>query len=100
MEDPLPGARGSRRRSFRRLTLVLFVVNAMILTGLALAAYALDVLDGPELDTIDARFEIRGALGAPEDVVLVEIDDVTFGELDRSWPFPRSLHARAIHELR
>jgi adenylate cyclase len=100
MEDPLPGARGSRRRSFRRLTLVLFVVNAVILTGLALAAYALDVLDGPELDTIDARFEIRGDLGAPKNVVLVEIDDVTFGELDRSWPFPRSLHARAIRQLR
>jgi adenylate cyclase len=100
MEDPLPGGRGSRRRSFRRLTLVLFVVNAVILTGLALAAYALDVLDGPELDTIDARFEIRGDLGAPEDVVLVEIDDVTFGELDRSWPFSRSLHARAIRQLR
>jgi adenylate cyclase len=100
MEDPLPGAPGSRRRSFRRLTLVLFVVNAVILTGLALAAYALDVLDGSELDTIDARFEIRGDLGAPEDVVLVEIDDVTFGELDRSWPFPRSLHARAIRRLR
>jgi adenylate cyclase len=100
MEDPLPGARGSRRRSFRRLTRVLFVVNAVILTGLALAAYALDVLDGPELDTIDARFEIRGDLGAPRDVVLVEIDDVTFGELDRSWPFPRSLHATAIRQLR
>jgi adenylate cyclase len=100
MEDSAPGARGSRRRSFRRLALVLFVVNAVILTGLALAAYALDVLDGPELDTVDARFEIRGDLGAPEDVVLVEIDDVTFDELDRSWPFPRSLHARAIHELR
>jgi adenylate cyclase len=99
MDGSLPGARGSRRRSFRRLTLVLFVVNAVILTGLAVAAYALDVLDGPELDTIDARLEIRGDQGPPEDLLLVEIDDVTFGELDRTWPFPRSLHAKAIRRL-
>jgi adenylate cyclase len=100
MEDSLPVARGSRRRSLRRLTLVLFVVNALILTGLALAAYALDVLDGPELDTIDARFEIRGSQSPPDDVVVVEIDDVTFSELGQTWPFPRSLHARAVNRLR
>jgi adenylate cyclase len=99
MDGSLPGARGSRRRSFRRLTLVLFVVNAVILTGLAVAAYALDVLDGPELDTIDARLEIRGDQGPPEELLLVEIDDVTFGELDRRWPFPRSLHAKAVRRL-
>jgi adenylate cyclase len=99
MDGSLPGARGSRRRSFRRLTLVLFVVNAVILTGLALAAYALDLLDGPELDTIDARFAIRGELDPRDELVLVEIDDVTFGELDRTWPFPRSLHAKAIRRL-
>jgi adenylate cyclase len=100
MEDALSSASASRRRSFRRLRLALFVVNAVILTGLVLAAYALDVLHGPELDTIDARFEIRGELGSPRDVVLVEIDDVSFGELDRTWPFPRSLHARAVGRLR
>jgi adenylate cyclase len=100
MEDSLPGAGGSRRRSFRRLTLVLFVVNAVILTGLVVVAYALDVLDGPELDTIDARFDIRGDEGPADDVVVVEIDDVTFSELRETWPFPRSLHARAVERLR
>jgi adenylate cyclase len=100
MEDSHPRASGSRRRSFRRLTLVLFVVNAVILTGLVVVAYALDVLDGPELDTIDARFEIRGDPGPSEDVVLVEIDDVSFSELGETWPFPRSLHAQAVERLR
>ena len=100
MEDSLPSAAGSRRRSFRRLKLVLFAVNALILIGLVIAAYGLDLLDGSELDTIDARFEIRGDRGAPADVVVVEIDDVSFDELDQAWPFPRSLHAEAIDRLR
>jgi response regulator RpfG family c-di-GMP phosphodiesterase len=30
---------------------------------------------------------------------VVGIDDVTFGQLNRRWPFPRSLHARAIDRL-
>ena len=30
----------------------------------------------------------------------VAIDDVTFSDLERQWPFPRSLHARAIDALR
>jgi adenylate cyclase len=99
MEDSHPPAAGSRRRSLRRLRIGLFLVNALILTVLVLAAYGIEVLDGPELDTIDARFEIRGDRGAPDDVVLVEIDDVSFNELDQAWPFPRSLHAEAIDRL-
>jgi adenylate cyclase len=100
MEDSLPSAAGSRRRSFRRLKLGLFAANALLLIGLVVAAYGLDLLDGSELDTIDARFEIRGDRGAPDDVVVVEIDDVSFNELDQAWPFPRSLHAEAIDRLR
>ena len=99
MEDSHPPAAGSRRRSLRRLRIGLFLVNALILTVVVLAAYGLEILDGPEIDTIDARFEIRGDRGAPDDVVVVEIDDVSFNELDQAWPFPRSLHAEAIDRL-
>ena len=31
---------------------------------------------------------------------MVEIDDVTFNELQRRWPFPRSMHGRLIDQLR
>ncbi len=37
---------------------------------------------------------------APADVVVVEVDDVSFNELNQAWPFPRSLHADAIDRLR
>jgi adenylate cyclase len=98
-EAPTP-QNSFRTRSFRRLRRGLFVLTALVLTGLVLAAYALDVLDGPELDTIDARFTIRGAEPPPGNVVLVKVDDVTFGELDIRWPFPRSVHGQAVDRLR
>ena len=99
MADPsLPTSR--RRRSLRRLRVVLFVVNAVVLTVVVLVAYGVGVLDGPELDTVDTRFEIRGDRGPPSDIVMVAIDDVTFNELGVRWPFPRSLHAEAVDRLR
>ena len=91
---------GSRRRSLRRLRLIILVVVATGLTGLVIAAYAANVVEGSELDTIDQRFDIRGSNDAPPDVVVVGIDDVTFGDLQRRWPFPRRLHARAVNQLR
>ncbi len=89
-------ASGSRRR----LQLGLFVVSTLALIALALAAYATDVFKDAELDTVDARFSIRGERAAPDDLLVVAIDDVTFSRLDQRWPFPRKLHARAIDRLR
>jgi CHASE2 domain-containing sensor protein len=55
-------------------------------------------LDGLERETLRARFELRGA-ERPDDVVVVAIDAQSFGELGEQWPFPRSLHGRAIRRL-
>jgi CHASE2 domain-containing sensor protein len=52
-----------------------------------------------ENDTVDYRFGVRGAT-PPSDLLVVEIDDATFSELRTQWPFPRSMHARAIDRLR
>ena len=78
----------------------MFVGTALVLTGFVLAAYATDVLDDSELDTVDARFAIRGDLAPPDDIVIVGIDDPSFQELGERWPFPRTLHAEAIKQLR
>ncbi|MBJ7455083.1 MAG: CHASE2 domain-containing protein [Thermoleophilia bacterium] len=64
-----------------------------------LAADASGLLQRGERDTVDLRFAARGAQPAPE-VVVVGIDDVTFGDLGVQWPFPRSLHGEAIDALR
>jgi adenylate cyclase len=78
----------------------MFVGTALALTGFVLAAYATDVLEDSELDTVDARFAIRGDLAPPEDIVIVGIDEPSFDELGERWPFPRTLHAEAIKQLR
>ncbi len=78
----------------------MFVGTALVLTGFVLAAYGLDVLKDSELDTVDARFAIRGDLDPPEDIVIVGIDEESFDQLAERWPFPRTLHAEAIKQLR
>ena len=94
------GSQTSQRRRGRRLRLLTFAGTALVLTGFVLAAYAADVLDDSELDTVDARFSIRGDLAPPEDIVIVGIDDPSFSELGERWPFPRTLHAEAVKQLR
>ena len=78
----------------------MFAGTALVLTGFVLAAYAAGVLDDSELDTVDARFSIRGDLAPPEDIVIVGIDDPSIRELAERWPFPRTLHAEAVKQLR
>jgi len=69
-------------------------------SGLALTAYGGNLFRQGDLTSIDYRFEIRGETKPPANIVVVEIDDVTFDDLDRQWPFPRSLHGRVIDRLR
>ena len=78
----------------------MFAGTAAVLTGFVLAAYFTDVLEDSELDTVDARFAIRGELAPPEDIAIVGIDEPSFRELGEQWPFPRTLHAEAIKQLR
>jgi CHASE2 domain-containing sensor protein len=52
-----------------------------------------------EHDTVALRFQVRHA-NPPKDIAIVAIDDVTFSDLDDHWPFPRSLHGKAIDRLR
>ncbi len=74
------------------------VVAALAATTGGLTAYLADAWPRLENDTIDMRFSARGASKAPG-VVVVAIDDKTFSELRRQWPFPRRLHAAVIDRL-
>lgn len=72
---------------------------ALIASGVALLVYFTEGLDRSELDTVDARFSIRGTEAPPEDLAVVAVDDISFGDLDERWPFPRSLHGRMVEVL-
>jgi adenylate cyclase len=87
---------GSRRSRLRRS---LFFAVAALAVGLSVGAYAGRILRPLELATVDARFSLREAKGPPADVVVVQIDDVTFSDLGVQWPFRRSLHGRVIDRL-
>ena len=57
----------------KRLALTLYATLALVTTGTVFGLWAFDVFRGSDLETVDARFEVRGEHAAP-DVVLVAID--------------------------
>jgi adenylate cyclase len=65
---------------------------------LTLGAYATGVLQPLEDMSVDARFELRGAQGAPADVVVVGVDDASLDKLG-AFPFPRCVHANVIDRV-
>jgi adenylate cyclase len=82
-----------------RLRTLLILGVGIALTAVGVLAYAVDALDDLELDTVDTRFSIRGEEPPPSDLVVVEIDDVTFDELELRWPFPRAVHGKVIDRI-
>ena len=88
--------RSGRRR---RIHVALFLGIGAAAAALSLAAYLGGVFKSYELDTVDARFALRGDLGPPADIVIVKIDDKTFTDLGVQWPFPRHLHAQLVDRL-
>ena len=93
------------RAAWRRRKTALLVVVAFLAAGLGVLAYATNLFRRTELQTIDARFSIRGAHHAPSDIVLVQIDNATLRELQKhhlhsEFPFPRAYDARVIDRVR
>src|SRR5688572_30753958 len=86
------------RRS--RLHAALLLGVALAATGIGLVAYGTNVFRELELQSVDARFSIRGTEPAPRDIVVVKIDDVTFGVAQRQFEQFRPLHAAVIRNLK
>src|SRR4051794_33143446 len=83
----------------RRARPVALLAAALLALCAGLAARATGVLHRVEQSALTLRLEVRPTT-APTDVTVVAIDDPTFADLRTQWPFPRSLHARAIDRLR
>jgi adenylate cyclase len=52
-----------------------------------------------ELLWFDQLFELRGMRPPTAPIVIVTIDESTFAELNRQWPFPRALHGKVIDRI-
>jgi CHASE2 domain-containing sensor protein len=79
--------------------MVAVLAAGVVASAVGIVADLGHLLPGVQGDTVALRFQARPA-HRPPDVVVVGIDDVTFSDLRRQWPFPRRLHARAIDRLR
>jgi len=76
------------------------VLVAIAAAALGTVAYATHLMRALELQSVDARFSVRGTQERPDEIVVVQVDDRTFSELGVQWPFPRSLHGHVIDRLR
>ena len=83
----------------RRARLIGLLSVALVAAGLGALGYATHALRSLDLSTVDTRFSIRGTQARPDNIVVVGVDDRTFGRLQLQWPFPRRFHARLIDRL-
>lgn len=93
------------RAAWARRKATLLIAAAALAAGIGVLAYATGLLGRSELQTIDARFSVRGKQAPPSDIVLVEIDNTTFQELEAKhlkaeFPFPRRYDAQVVNTLR
>ena len=65
------------------------VLVALAAAALATVAYATHLMRALELQSVDARFSVRGTQERPDDIVVVQVDDRAFTDLGVQWPFPR-----------
>ena len=78
---------------------MLLALVAIGSAGIAIAAYATNLLRPQDRDTIDTRFALRGVDKPASDIVVVSIDAKTFDQLRQQWPFPRATHARVLDRI-
>jgi adenylate cyclase len=93
---------GRWRRRQRVKVLLLLAVGALAAGG-TLALYLSNSLRRLDLDTMDARFAVRGKENPRKDIVVVTISDDTFPEMPgglRYTDWPRTFHARALRNLK
>src|SRR4051812_32160844 len=83
-----------------RIRMALLALVALVAVGVGIAFYEADVLRSLELDSVDARFAVRGDEKPPSDLVVVGIDAETLHRLRLQFPFTRELHARVIDRLK
>ena len=78
------------------MTIRNFLGVGVVLTAVWVGAYFVNAFRDLDLNTVDTRFEIRGWKKPPNDLVVVEVDDTTFQDLEERWPFKRATHAKAL----
>jgi adenylate cyclase len=95
--DWLSPAVGNRRT--RRIRTLLLLGAALFCTLGGLGLMAIDALRRLDLNSVDMRFDVRGAKPTPKDVVVVGIDDPTINSRGYTFPFRRTHYAKLLRQL-
>jgi adenylate cyclase len=72
---------------------------ALMAFGAMLVLTNLPLLSLLQLKSLDLLFLFRGRLSPPPEIVIVAIDEPSFAEISKQWPWPRGLHARLLEQL-
>jgi len=94
--------RGRRRfgiASNKRLRVLLLAIVAIVSTGLALGGYAARALRTLDLNTVNARFSVRGTEKPPSNIVVVGVDDASISTVNKQWPFPRAVEGKVLNQI-
>ena len=73
------------------------VICVLVLLAAVFLSY-FRIFDSYELETLDARFRLRGNIPVDKNIVIVEIGDDTIDKLGK-WPISRKFHATLIDAL-
>lgn len=77
------------------------LIGACLAAGVFVAyERGLGVLEILEYKSLDLRFKIRGPIAHTLPIVIVNIDQDSFDELDLPWPWPRTMHGELIRKLK
>lgn len=93
------GSLAALRRAFSNRRRRQIIIGAG-LAALVLLAQQRGLLDTLEYKSLDLRFQIRGPVPHKLPIVIVNIDQDSFDDLDLPWPWPRTLHAELIRKLK
>ena len=68
-----------------------------IMVGLLISS---GIFESFEREVLNYHFYLRGPVTPSSPIVIVSIDEDSFDELNLQWPWPRSLHAQLIDQIR
>ncbi len=71
------------------------ILSAAAVVGLL----SFDVFQAPELKALDTLFLLRGPRPPVAPIVIVNIDEDSFDELNLAWPFPRAMHGALVEMI-
>src|SRR4030095_952636 len=75
------------------------LLGGMVAAAIMGSLVYFSLLDSWELGALDQMFRFRGPRAPVAPVVVINIDEDSFDELDVAWPFPRALHGTLVEMI-